>query len=466
MLLRIVIVSVALLVAVGCARNQDSRRPLAVPALKIQESHFSGTVLSGPLSQSPKETPAADALHVDVKWLLLRGLPPVGETLGARADLILAQRQAQPVLPSTNLTVGGRVVTDSAAIAALQSLPAAQAVGVSRTVTALPAGATYAVNMASEKPYPQVQAFVSRPMDQLQSVELAVAVTDEVTVEVETDSVDPEAAATQPAPPPLRQVQRELAMVRLRADQSPIALIVPVSLSESPAKFVAIIVELSPGSDDPAHVDALARAREEMTAAAKVALTESAIDPAQSIAREISSALSQAQTAQRRRSSIVFLATANAAPIAADMAMLADDALLERFVALLDQQSAAGQSMSPTQWSLALDLVALKCLGELQAAGKLPPEMQSLLVLHTGEVGRRAGTIDEIVAGVGSREELNARIQAENLIYLADHSPAARVRAFDWLTARNAAPEDFDPLADTRARRAALERASTRPAKP
>lgn len=459
-------VAVGFLLACGCARNQDSRKSLSVPPLTIRETHFAGTVLSGPLAVSPKEMAPAEALRVDAKLLLLRNLPAAGESLGARADLILAQRQAQPVLPSTNLTVGGRVLTESSAVSALQSMPAAQAAVASATVTALPSGATYSISVAPNAPYPQIQAFVSRPSDQPQSVELAVAVTDEVAVQVENDNVDPEAAATQPAPPPLKQVQRELAMIRIRADQFPVAMIVPASVSESPAKLVAIIVQISPGSDDPAHAAALARAREEIAAAAKAALTDSAVDPSQSIAREISSALSQAQSAQRRRSSIVFLATANAAHIAADVAMLADDALLERFVALLDQQSVAGQSMSPAQWSLALDLVALKSLGELQAAGKLPPEMQSLLAQHTGEVGRHAGTIDEIVAGVGSREELNARIQAENLIYLADHSPAARVRAFDWLLARGAAPEDFDPLADARARRTALERASTRPAKP
>ena len=44
----------------------------------------------------------------------------------------------------------------------------------------------------------------------------------------------------------------------------------------------------------------------------------------------------------------------------------------------------------------------------------------------------------------------------ENRIYLEDNSPASRVRAYDWLKARGAAPKGFDPLANPRDRREAL----------
>jgi hypothetical protein len=40
---------------------------------------------------------------------------------------------------------------------------------------------------------------------------------------------------------------------------------------------------------------------------------------------------------------------------------------------------------------------------------------------------------------------------------LEDSSPASRVRAFDWLTARGRAPAGYDPLGTPRQRRAALE---------
>ncbi|MCS7034766.1 MAG: hypothetical protein NZ561_12355, partial [Phycisphaerae bacterium] len=56
------------------------------------------------------------------------------------------------------------------------------------------------------------------------------------------------------------------------------------------------------------------------------------------------------------------------------------------------------------------------------------------------------------------------RLIAENLIYLSDNSPAAQVRAYDWLRSRGRAPDSFDPLADPRSRRTALEQFLNRPA--
>jgi hypothetical protein len=457
---------VGLSCALGCARNQDARRVLALPSGKWQTTHFAGSVLSGPQMAVPPAVVPADALEVKVSLLLLQNAVSTGASLGVRAELVLAQRQAQPVLPSTHLTVGGRVLTGRSELAAMLALPPSQAIVAGSARTALQVGSTFDASFTPAVSFPQLQLFISRPADQPQLVVLAIAVTDEVSIATENESVDPEAAATQPAGPSLRQVQRELALVKFRAEDTPVALIVPAQFRDSPAKFAAMIVEVSPGSDDPNHAAALAEAREQMLASAKAAAAETAISPSRNVSQAIGAALAQAQTSQRRRSSLVYLATANNAPIASDVALLAEDALLERFTAMLDQQYAAGQSMSPAQWSLALDLVALKSLSELQAAAKLPPELQSVLLQHTGEIGRHSGTIEEVIAGVGSRDELNAKIVAENLIYLADHSPAARVRAFDWLAARSAAPQNFDPLADARARRAALERAATRPATP
>jgi len=54
---------------------------------------------------------------------------------------------------------------------------------------------------------------------------------------------------------------------------------------------------------------------------------------------------------------------------------------------------------------------------------------------------------------------LDARVIAENLIYLEDASPASRVRAYDWLQSRGRAPAGFDPLGTPRERRDALEKA-------
>jgi hypothetical protein len=64
-----------------------------------------------------------------------------------------------------------------------------------------------------------------------------------------------------------------------------------------------------------------------------------------------------------------------------------------------------------------------------------------------------------MLRAANSRASLDARLVSENLIYLEDSSPSARVRANDWLAARGRAPAGFDPLGPPRQRREALERA-------
>jgi hypothetical protein len=49
-------------------------------------------------------------------------------------------------------------------------------------------------------------------------------------------------------------------------------------------------------------------------------------------------------------------------------------------------------------------------------------------------------------------------------VYLEDASPAARVRAYDWLNGKNLAPAGYDPLGSNKDRRAALDKATAVPA--
>jgi hypothetical protein len=95
----------------------------------------------------------------------------------------------------------------------------------------------------------------------------------------------------------------------------------------------------------------------------------------------------------------------------------------------------------------------------MQAAARFPRELAAVLLSHTGQAGRNASSMAEILNGLSDREELQRRLVAENTQYLEDSSPAARIRAYDWLSARQKAPPGYDPLAPSRQRRDALEKA-------
>jgi hypothetical protein len=93
------------------------------------------------------------------------------------------------------------------------------------------------------------------------------------------------------------------------------------------------------------------------------------------------------------------------------------------------------------------------------APAPLPPELRAVLTIYAGEPARHGGSLDDIAHQSTSRQDLENRLTAENLVFLTDASPASRVRAYDWLKARGLAPAGFDPLGPAKERREALDKA-------
>ena len=161
------------------------------------------------------------------------------------------------------------------------------------------------------------------------------------------------------------------------------------------------------------------------------------------------------------------LADQTGASLCEDLAMEADDAVLAQLVN--DIQSKVSKTPEPDPsvgWLL--DHTALQLLAKLSddaanGTGKIPSELTAVLTTHTGEVGRHSSSLDEVLRGLSTRQELDNRLLAENTIFLEDSNPASRVRAYDWLNARHQAPAGYDPLGPAKARRDALERAAGTP---
>jgi hypothetical protein len=161
----------------------------------------------------------------------------------------------------------------------------------------------------------------------------------------------------------------------------------------------------------------------------------------------------------------VFLAgTAAHAPLALDLALSAD---VPTLAAWAEQVAAAtGQGLAAAVPEDALDRPDLGWLLERTAlallAGRLDRGQQSaadrgMLTRHTGEVGMFPGALANILDRVESDEQFRAAVVNENLAFLESADPATRVRAYDWLRGRGVEPPAYDPLADRRARRDALE---------
>jgi hypothetical protein len=162
----------------------------------------------------------------------------------------------------------------------------------------------------------------------------------------------------------------------------------------------------------------------------------------------------------------VYLANETNAHLTGDVALGADDSTLAELAGRLMTRLNTAKLTEPDAPQLAwqLEAACMEQLAAMQTAEKLPPELAAPLTVFAGEAGRRSASLDELVQA-GSVEALRAKIIAENFNYLEDSSPASRVRAYDWLIANGQQLAGYDPLADAKQRRTALDRAITAAAK-
>ncbi len=157
---------------------------------------------------------------------------------------------------------------------------------------------------------------------------------------------------------------------------------------------------------------------------------------------------------------MAFLAARSQSPICEDLSLVGDDEALAEVAGRVRTNSAAFlAAKTPEELGWLLERTALESLAELMDKGKLPPELSAVLARNLGEAGRQSASIQEVLRLSRNRTEFDARLLAENLIFLEDASPASRVRAYDWLQSRGRAPAGFDPLGSARQRRDALEKA-------
>lgn len=472
---------IALALTGGCA-SKAKPPPLLPPPAEVQLTHFTGTAISGPLSDAVDVGEPVQALAVQFSVIALEnpspdiGLPP----LGAAARLIRASADGDAVRASTRLTLNTRlsIDADDSLVDALLSGQYGRAAPMRRIHGALPAGVTTLLTVAQTEGQRFFELAVSRRSSEpspptttpaSSSVELAVVLQDWVAAPAD-DSVSSEAdMASPPARPPARKfLQHEIAVIDELSIDAPrkIALVVPFTFADSETQAVAVLIEIAPATEaDPEHVQAMARCAEELQRSAQAVAAQAVARSQESDWPGLASALSAMSQPASRRAAMVFLADQTGAPICRDAALICDEMLLDQLSRTIVDRAASAKNDARTRQVLGwlLDYSALEFLSALASDNKLPVELSAVLLQHAGQVGREPSSIAEMIKAAGSKEDFDRRLTAENFLYLEDSSPAARVRAYDWLAARQAAPSDYDPLASDAQRRAALDRALQTP---
>jgi hypothetical protein len=301
------------------------------------------------------------------------------------------------------------------------------------------------------------------PPGELPQLQIALGVVD---LPPKSTAPPPDQSA-QPAPAPAPSASEpihELVVLQPMELRAPAAamILVPFTFKDGTAKSVILSLHATMGATGDEMAKALATCTDDLKASA-AALSKASVAPAAGTAAwpGFEAALNGIRTPASRRPSLVYLATQANADICEDAALSANDQTLEQLsTAILKQASEGALPREPTSLGWALDGATLKFISQLQSSGtKAPPELLAVLLRHTGQVGDNSGSVDDLIKVSGSKKDFDLRVTAENMVYLEDNSPAARVRAFDWLSARGAAPAGYDPLGSPRERHDALQRA-------
>jgi len=433
------------------AQVEASERSLAPPPA-LSGFIFSGTPLSGPLPTPIDSIDPATSFVVEVTAVAIpTNLTNDSEPLGRHIRLLSATRGGQPVRATSALVRDAQFLPRALA----DQVGTLRGPAIRHIVTA---GATTSFLM-TESTDRVVTLSLSRSAAG-SNVEVALSIQGLVAPPAARD----DSAATQPVSQsvPAAVLETELAILEpVHPNQLPIfVIIVPADAQTWTNSSLALEVKLSPAANDvdaqALLADAAAALKTSVDVASKVPTTPTLkIDTSDSFSAAVFSLIFP----ERRRAALAYLAQQSGAAITADVALVAGDAAIQALCEkIITQTLVAGVIVPQDQMGWFLEKQSLESLvGKLST--QIEPELAALLTIHAGQAGRSASSMDTILKAAANNEDLDARLIAENWIYLEDSSPAARVRAFDWLTARGRAPKDFNPLGPAKIRRAALDKA-------
>jgi hypothetical protein len=456
----------AVLLLASCV-SHPAPPPLEAPAVRERVAYFIGTPLSGPQNADVAKISLTDVWDVRASWFALQRMEARSMSLvGTQAKIITATPNGLAMLPSARLTSAACIAwaVGDAPGAILASANHGLKVRLNEARLALPRGVTASLQLLDisgvgdeslgDPRHRRVEIDVCRPSaapapGQAEKLQIAIAVEDFRAPAANN-------AVASPAPSEPLVFERETAVLdhAIKSYPTTLLVILPFQFSNGATRAVAAVVTIAQPRADPAFRDAIAQCQKDLHG------TNGSGQPPSAWSAGLDEVMDSLSDPIRRRASLVFLADRSGAKICADVAMVADDALLASLADQIESQGRGpleNEDLSGFSWTL--DRCAIDSLRPLLAKTQLPDDLFEVLTLHLGEPGRHSASVDELMHGVTSRADLQRRLVEENFIYLQDPSPAERVRALAWLTARGLAPAGYDPMASPKQRRLALDRA-------
>ena len=514
------LVATAVTALVACGAPPEPWRPSPWVA---RTNHRAGGLLTT-LSADVPDVPAAEAcLAVDVEWLLLDRPPAsAGEAdeLASRTELVAGLGTQLVLLPAPSLGLPVRVwrppvgvdetrrlVTDAAGRWEQVVAPgAALGPGVTASFTLVDPGARERFAQG-EDVHPLLVVMAHRP-DAGEDVHVAFCLEQWVEatphpfdleepaalesaalekVERELDAEDLRAGAPQPpsradgaaggdapapesvaAAPPEQVVECDVLVDVLAPQAPPLALWVPLPSPAAPEAGALVLARVARA---PAGDAFAMREHARRVAASRAALARPEAPDREPPPRTVARAQAFASLADpaRRRDALSYLSRRTGAELAADLALVADTALLARTAealaaALPDGPPPDDPGGEALGWILERE--ALRLLGGAVAVTDPDPMLEGVLVSRTGESARYPTHLVRLADRLHGLAELEWVLVRENRIALDDPSAAVRLRAYDWLRARGDELAGYAPLDELGPRREAMKALPPQPPRP
>lgn len=437
----------------GCSTRTRPEPVPEVPPLQLEVSHFSGSALAGAIADMDLVDPSTDeAILVRCQILYLDDLPTALDPIGARVGLVIGIRESKPVLPTAALLAGARVGSGAEAEAFASEL-----FGDSTSRTVVPIETLQGIAPVGASLVFSAQVEQGRRGTSATGTEISLL----ISREPETpDDLRAVLVVEDTYSEPERRSQEQRRLLSLTdaptIDGAPLVVIVPTPIaSRSTRGFAAVVraVRLSP--DNPEFEGLLGSCEQNLRSAQDTARLESdagANIPSDRLLRR--QALERfREDGAKARADLLFALAGLESPLARDLALSAEDPLLDRYA----ERMRALEGPLDEEWPL--ERSAFELLAELGARGESAPELDAILLDHAGQLGRRPGVLRRVVESASDRIALERALISENRRLLRDDDPATRVRAHDWLRHRNVVVPDFDPLGTPEERRHALRAA-------
>ena len=483
------LLALALLAAAAC--HSPKPAPPAPGELRLPEGleqrveQRFGTLLGGARSTRPEDAQEGPAFGLELQLLSLERMPPRGfEPLAAHTRMVANPLGRAPIRGATRLAVGAGFAQGQPAEALWEELlagaagrarPAGSHLGV------LPQGMSVVLSLeASEliedpdnflREWPErgpVRKRLAAGVESRGAIGLGVGLG---LANLARGAADAEASLPPPegGRPGGEYLQEEwlVPSPRPEPDAGPLLFVVPSPFASGEGAAYAIRIELRSLGD--AQAEGQVAALGESLAAAEStgkgvanAVANASPEELQRLEQErLYRSLKTNPELSLLRGLVGFLTDENSSQLAADLVLVADERLLRQWIERLPEASGDEAESSPESVPLdaawQLERAAWLQLAQLAVAGDLELWQDALLLRHAGEVGRYPSTLVVEARRARDAQAFQASMKSENLLFLEDSNASARVRAFDWLERRGAAPAGFDPLGPKAERKRALE---------